>query len=248
MKMPDIIQKQLDDIKDTVDNGDEKTVKEELKDLIPSGLGWLRSAVSFIPTIGGALDHLLFDKYAEIQQKNIRQAIKAIEEKMATMGEQKVSKDWFESEEALDMLINLLQRVMHEGDCEKIKVLSDVFCMFGTLQHEKDPNKYAVLDAVSKLTNNQRVIFLAVNEVPDQPGSIVGGDYIIARWQSTIISYCQNNTVIKSQLIGDVNYDLELSILVSFNLLEILNIDSSNNFAYRVSGLGKLTHSYLKEA
>ena len=87
MKMPDIIQKQLDDIKDTVDNGDEKTVKEELKDLIPSGLGWLRSAVSFIPTIGGALDHLLFDKYAEIQQKNIRQAIKAIEEKMATMGQ-----------------------------------------------------------------------------------------------------------------------------------------------------------------
>ena len=247
MKMPEKIQKQLDVIKNTVDGGVEKTVKEEITDLMPSRIGWLRTVLSSIPYVGGALDHLLFDKYAEIQQKNMRQALKAIEEKMATMDEQKVSLEWFESEEALDMLINLLQRVFYEGDNTKIQVLSNVFCIFGTIQHAKDPNKYAVLDTISKLTNNQRVIFMAVNEVPDQPGSIVGGDYNMARWQDTIINYCQNNMVIKNQLFGDAQFELELSILSSFNLLETLNIHSFNHLAYRVSGLGKLTYSYLKD-
>lgn len=157
MKMPDKIKKQLEVIKDTIDNGGVKTAGEEMRGLAPSGMGWLRAGIASIPIVGGGLDHLLFDKYAEIQQKNMQLAIDAMKEKMISMEEQKVSKSWFESEEALDMLRNLLQRIMYEGDSIKIKTLSNVYCQFGTIEHKDDPNKYAVLDIISKMTNNQRL-------------------------------------------------------------------------------------------
>lgn len=246
MKMPDKIKTQLEAIKDTVDHGTDKTMGEEMKDLAPSGIGWLRAGVASIPFVGGGLDHLLFDKYAEIQQKNMQQAIDAMKEKMATMEDQKVNKEWFESEEALDMLRNLLQRVMYEGDSSKIKTLSNVYCQFGTIEHKDDPNKYAVLDTISKLTSNQRVIFKAVNDVEEHPGGVVGGDFVIARWINTIIDYCQNNEVVKNQLSSDVVYEVELSIITSLNLLINLNI-FSDDFAYKVTGLGELVYSYLKD-
>ena len=250
MKMPDNIKKQLEVIKDTVDNGAEKTLGEEMKDLAPSGMGWLRAGVASIPFVGGGLDHLLFDKYAEIQQKNMQQAIDAMKEKMATMEEQKVSKEWFESEEALDMLRNLLQRVMYEGDSSKIKTLSCVYCQFGTIEHKDDPNKYAVLDTISKLTSNQRVIFKAVNEVPQETKTVGDGaiEYTAtAKWQTNILDYCNNNIAIRSQLKGHVLLDVELDILMSFNLIVALDAASSKDAAYRVSALGRLAYSYLKE-
>jgi hypothetical protein len=251
MKMPDKIKKQLEVLKDTINNGVEKGAGEEMKDLAPSGMGWLRAGVASIPIVGGGLDHLLFDKYAEIQQKNIQQAIDAMKEKMATMEEQKVSKDWFESEEALDMLRNLLQRIMYEGDDVKIKALSYVYCQFGTIEHKDDPNKYAVLDTISKLTNNQRVVFKAVNEVVQETKTVSEGalEYTAtAKWQSTILDYCNSNTTIRSQLRGPVLLDVELDILMSFNLIVNLDVGSSKDSAFRVSALGRLAYSYLKDA
>ena len=221
-------------------------IKESMTDLMPSGMEWLRAGIASIPFVGGGLDHLLFDKYAEIQQKNIKHAIDAMGEKMSTMDEQKVSKEWFESEEALDMLRNLFGRIMYEGDGAKIQALSNVYCQFGTLEHKDDPNKYAAFDTISKLTNNQRIIFLALNDVKEQAGSVMGGDFVIARWKKTIIDYCKNSEVVKDQLKGDINYDVELSILTSLNLLINLNI-FSNDYAYKVTGLGKLVYSYLRE-
>lgn len=247
--MPDKIKKQLEVIKDTVDNGAEKTMGEEMKDLAPSGMGWLRAGVASIPFVGGGLDHLLFDKYAEIQRKNMQQAIDAMKEKVASMEEQKVSKEWFESEEALDMLRNLLQRVMYEGDSGKIRTLSNVYCQFGTIEHKDDPNKFAVLDTISKLTSNQRVIFKVVNEVPQETKTVGDGaiEYTAtAKWQTNILDYC-NNTTIRSQLKGHVLLNVELDILTSFNLIVALDAASSKDAAYRVSALGRLAYSYLKE-
>lgn len=250
MKIPEKIKNQLEVIKDTIDNGIEKTTGEEMKDLAPSGTAWLRASIASIPLVGGGLDHLLFDKYADIQQKNMRLAIDAMKEKMATMEEQAVSKDWFESEEALDMLRNLLQRIMYEGDGSKIKTLSCVYCQFGTTEHKEDPNKYAVLDTISKLTNNQRAVFKAVNEVPQETKTVSGGSLeytATAKWQSTILDYCKNNNTIRSQLRGNVFIDVELDILMSFNLVVNLGVGSSKDSAFRVSELGKLAYSYLKD-
>lgn len=250
MKMPNKIKKQLEVIKDTIDNGVEKTAGEKMRDLAPSGMGWLRAGVASIPIVGGGLDHLLFDKYAEIQQKNMQLAIDAMKEKMVSMEEQKVSKNWFESEEALDMLRNLLQRIMYEGDSIKIKTLSNVYCQFGTIEHKDDPNKYAVLDIISKMTNNQRVVFKAVNEVAQETKTVSEGaiEYTAtAKWQSAILDYCNKNTAIRNQLRGHVLLNVELDILMSFNLIVNLDVGATKDAAFRVSALGKLAYSYLKD-
>ena len=250
MKMPDEIKKQLEVVKDTINNGAEKTAGEKMRDLAPSGMGWLRAGVASIPIVGGGLDHLLFDKYAEIQQKNMQLAINAMKEKMVSMEEQKVSKSWFESEEALDMLRNLLQRIMYEGDSIKIKTLSNVYCQFGTIEHKDDPNKYAVLDIISKMTNNQRAVFKAVNEVIQETKTVSEGaiEYTAtAKWQSAILDYCNKNAAIRNQLRGHVLLDVELDILMSFNLIVNLDVGSTKDAAFRVSALGKLAYSYLKD-
>lgn len=215
-------------------------------DLLPSGMGWLRAGITSIPIVGGGLDHLLFDRYAEIQQKNIKLTIEELSKAIVEMDEQKVSKEWFESEEALGMLRNLFGRILYEKDATMIKALSNVFCRFGTLEHKDDPNKYAVFDTISKLNNNQRAIFKALNNVPERAGSVMGGDFVIARWKNSIIDYCQKYEVVRNQLSDDVNYDVELSILTSFNLIINLNV-FSDDYAYKVTGLGILAYSYLKE-
>ena len=50
----------------------------DLKDLIPERRAWFRGAVSSIPMVGGALDHLLFDRADSIRVANIEAALKGL--------------------------------------------------------------------------------------------------------------------------------------------------------------------------
>lgn len=224
---------------------------DKLIEKVKQGPTLLRAGVAAIPWAGGALDHLLFDRAAEIRMQNVEQTLDAMKERLGQMEEAKVSKAWFESEEALDMFKALLQKVEFEGDKEKIKTLSNVYCLFGTNEHKDDPNKYAVLDILSKLTNNQRAIFKVVNEVPQETKTITADimQYTAtAKWQSTMLDYCNSSLTVRSQLSGHVKLDVELDILCAFNLIVNLNLASNKDAAYRVSALGLLAYSYLKEA
>ena len=228
-------------------------MKEKIDGLVEKakqGPAWLRAGVSAIPWAGGALDHLLFDKAGEIRMQNVEKTLDAMKDKLGSIDESMVSKEWFESEEALDMFKNLLQKIEFEGDKDKIKALSAVYCLFGTNEHKDDPKKFAVLDILSKLTNNQRVIFKVVNEVPQETKTItedVMQYTATAKWQSTMLNYCNSNFQIRQELKGHVKLDVELEILTAFNLLVNMDVASSKDTAYRVSELGKLAYSYLKE-
>ena len=199
MKIIETIKNHLKAFVNSEDTLAKRNPFDEISVLVPSGKGWLRAVVATIPYVGGGLDHLFFDKYAEIQHKNVLCAIDEIKKKMKSMEEQMVCKEWFESVEALDLFRNLLQRVMFEGDGRKIKTLCCMYCLFGTKDHVLDPNKYAVLDVVAKLTNNQKLIFLSIDDVPKCPGRIEGGDYIVARWGKTIVDCCKKYQRYKSK-------------------------------------------------
>lgn len=245
METPSKINKALAEVKVAAERG-----KETTKELMPSGITWLRAAISLIPYAGGPLDHLLFDKYADIQRKNIQQAIDSMKLSMERLNEEKVSKDWFESEEALEMLSNLIQKIMYEGDKHKIQTLSNVYCLFGTKEHKDDPNKYAVLESIAKLTSNQRVVFLAAYEVVQETKEYSTGDLVektTAIWKSSILDYVKNTPRLMEQIKGHVIIDDELDIISSFNLLVNINTSHPQDTAYRKSGLGKLAFNYLKE-
>lgn len=231
-------------------------MKEQITNMVEKakqGPTWLRAGVAAIPWAGGALDHLLFDKAGEIRMKNVEQALNDMKESFEKIKEEKVSKEWFESEEALDMLKNLLQKIEFEGDAAKVKALSKVYCLFGTKKHKDDPNKYAVLETISKMTSNQRVIFKAVGCVPEVSKTNSSGAISYtgsAIWLSDILGYIKQNNTVLSQLkspTGNVTLDVELDILISFNLLRGISMPNMPEKGYSITQLGKLALSYLAE-
>ena len=146
-------------------------MKEKIDNLVErakQGPTLLRAGVAAIPWVGGSLDHLLFDKAGEVRMQNAEKAIDSMKKALENLGEGKVSKEWFESEEALDMFKNLLQKIEYEGDKEKINNLSNIYCLFGTNEHKDDPNKFAVLETIAKLTKTQRIVFRAMDEVKEE--------------------------------------------------------------------------------
>ena len=218
------------------------------------GPTWLRAGVSAIPWAGGALDHLLFDRAGEIRMKNVEQSLEAMKETLGQMEEQKVSKEWFESEEALDMFKHLLNKIEFECDKAKIKTLSSVYCLFGTNEHKNDPNKNAVLETLSKLTTKQQIIFKAAGK--DQPQQKTSNGEAIsytatAIWLSDLLEYVKANTAIMIQFFlqggGTVYLNVELDFLVSLNLLRLQEIPNMKDTGYSFTSLGKQALAYLDE-
>lgn len=232
--------------------------KETINNLVEKakqGPSLLRAGVAAIPWVGGSLDHLLFDRAGEIRMKNVEQAIDDMKDCLDKIKEEKVSKEWFETEEALDMFKNLLIKIEFEKDKAKIKTLSNVYCLFGTNEHKDDPNKNAVLESLSKLTTKQRIILMAVGKVSQKQKtseeSVITAT-ATAIWQSDILAYCQSDSATILQLLsqggGKTYLDLELDFLVSLNLLRLVNTLNIKDTGYSVSSLGKLAIDYLNEA
>ncbi len=232
-------------------------MKEQIDKLVEKakqGPTWLRAGVAAIPWVGGALDHLLFDKAGEIRMKNVEQALDDMKDCLGKIEESKVSKEWFESEEALDLLKSLLQKIEFEGDKSKVTTMSNIYCLFGTNLHKDDPNKYAVLESISKLTTNQRVILKGVGQVaPVQKTSTSGAiSYTgTAIWLSDVLNFLKGNPLLLSQLRSPNNnvlLDVELDILVSFNLIRLESMPNMPEKGYTITSLGKLAIAYLNEA
>lgn len=226
---------------------------ENIKEYVPTAQAWGRALVAAIPVVGGSLDHLLFDKAGEVRLQKIEQSVKNIEEFISNIDENRITKEWFESIEALEMFKQLYEKVEFEPSDSKVKALSRVYTLFGTNEHVADPNKTAMLEIISKLTDNQRIIFKAVGEVPaeEKNGSSDAISYTAtAIWQSSILKYLNSNLKYLIQLkstTGQVQLDVELDILASFNLLRLQEIPNLKDRGYVITSLGKLALSYLNE-
>lgn len=243
---------------------------ETIKTYVPSTKAAIRAGISAIPYVGGSIDHLLYDKSDEIRMKNLEKLINELSECVTNLQEKTISKEWFESTDAIDMFKNLYNKVEFESDAGKIRALSRLYCRFGTEEHKDDPNKLAVLESVSKMTNNQRIIFMVVNQVPVEEKTSTGEaiNYTAkSKWQSIILEHIKQKEVLskleipptKIELVekdgkvtpnfkrGTILVDVELDILASLNLLRIDHIPNMNDVGYEVTALGRLVYSYLKE-
>lgn len=233
---------------------DKNKALEKIKDNAPTALTWSRAIVAGIPWVGGSLDHLIFDKAEEIRIQRLEQSVKNIEEIITKLDENRIKLEWFESVEALDMFKQLINKIEFEPSDRKIKTLSRLYTLFGTKEHIEDPNKKAMLETISKLTDTQMVIFNAVGEVPEETktGNSDAISYTgTAIWQSGILKYINSNLKYLMLLKGvtsPVHLDVELDILTSFNLLRIRDIPNLNDRGFVITSLGKLALAYLKEA
>lgn len=229
---------------------DKNKALEKIKENAPTALAWSRALVAGIPWVGGSLDHIIFDKAEEIRIQRLEQSVKNIEEILKKLDECRIKLEWYESVEALDMFKQLINKIEFEPSDSKVKTLSQIYALFGTKEHAEDPNKFAMLDTISKMTDNQRVVFLAANEVPQETKKISAGAIvhtIPGRWQSTMLNYIKQNKKMMDQLKGHVLINVDLDILTSFNLLYNLDAPSNEDAAYRITQIGKLAYSYIKE-
>ena len=80
----------------------------EIQNYVPEGKSWLRAAVSLIPYVGGAVDHLLFDQADVIRNKNIEQTLKSLSASVDELKD-KINQPWFSSEEFLQLLKKLFE-------------------------------------------------------------------------------------------------------------------------------------------
>ena len=69
--------------------------------------------------VGGALDHLIFDKADAIHVKNIEAALAAVKRQIESSEQVTIDKEWFESEEALAAFKMLSDKISYDGDFQE---------------------------------------------------------------------------------------------------------------------------------
>ena len=131
----------------------------------------LKAGIATIPVVGGALDHLIFDRAAELRIQNIENSIKYIADKIASMQESNIDKEWFGSIDALDIFKSLGLHIETEPDEEKIKILSETYAKFGMLKNSSNVYKKVVLDKIGQMSSLQRIVFMEICKFKNTPQS-----------------------------------------------------------------------------
>ena len=216
---------------------------------IPTTNSVIRGAISIIPGIGGLLDHLLFDKSGEIKLNNILKTLEEINVKIRSIDENKISKEWFNSTECVQMFNLLIEKVQFEPNEDKITTLSEIYVKSGLKDFENDPNKFAVMTRVAEMTFTQQELLQIICKIqPIQKVSSGGGgiEYTAtAIWISDILTKLKvEEKEARRFWKGELKLDTELGILETFNLIKSLPI-GTDEIGYTITALGVLINVYL---
>ena len=115
--------------------------------------------------VGGALDHLIFDKADAIRVKNLEAAIAALSSQVKAIGEDAIDKAWFESEEALATFKVMSDKVSYEPDPTKVDGIGRIVAACGEKEHSKDPAKLSVVEHLSRLSTVQIKLLAVIAKI-----------------------------------------------------------------------------------
>jgi len=222
---------------------------EENKSL-PSKRATVRGAVAAIPWIGGALDHLIFDRAEEIKIENIEKSVEELKKKLQDLDENSIDKKWFESVESLQMFKQLVEKIEFEPSDEKIKTLAHIYCISGTNEFKDDPNKFAILNKVAQMTDIQKKIIILFAQLKPENREFSGGGLSFsgtAVWLDQVGDKLKNDNPYGQFWKGKLIVDRELDILTSLNLLRRSEILFSNTSSYTMTNLGLKVVDYLSK-
>lgn len=219
----------------------------EIKKYIPEGMTWLRAAVSAIPCVGGAVDHLLFDKADAIRNKNIEQSLQSLSASVDELKD-KINQPWFSSEEFLQLLKKLFDSVSFETDKPKIDTLGKIVALCGTNDYALDQKKCSVFDHIAKLSYVQIKLLSIVASIPKKKKEIKSGalvQTVNAIWLSDISIILQK--YIENRFWeGTLNLIQEMEILESLNMVRLIPIWGSEK-AYSLTSIGNLATGYINK-
>lgn len=211
----------------------------------PEPVSIARAVVASIPFVGGALDHLIFDKADAIRTKNIEAALSALADRVATLQDSALDKKWFESEEALAVFRLMIEKTAYEPDKEKIKILGSVAAACGTVKHSADPHKLSVIEHLSKLSSLQIKLLSVIAGISPREQTFSNGGLeqkATAVWLSDIADALRAGPQFWS---GTMQVYQELEILESLNTIRRFNLFVGNDTGYVITGLGARAASYV---
>lgn len=114
----------------------------------------LRFYVSLIPTIGGTIDLLMTSKWQDSIKKRIKIFFDAVKEEFDDIEENKIDKKFLESEEFMDLFINLLNLASKTRSNDKIRIYTKI--LKGSLIIKNDEfNSEDYLHVLEELTPNE---------------------------------------------------------------------------------------------
>jgi hypothetical protein len=219
-----------------------------IRDLIPDGKAWARGVVSCIPVVGGALDHLVFDKADSIRMKNIEDAVKGMSDRLGAVPESSIDKAWFETEEALATFRLLADKAGFEPNKKKIEDLGKLAAACGLEPQSKDTKKLSVFEHLSRLSPEQLRLLKAVTQTAAATRTATTGaitQTLNAIWEDDVV---KTLTTAPQFWTGNLNLPLELGVLESLNVVRQVFASGFNTPAYAVTPLGNHAVTYLTAA
>jgi len=220
----------------------------ELTQYVPEGISWIRAAVASIPIVGGALDHLVFDRADAIRVKNLEDAIAAMSEQIKSVREESIDKSWFQSNEALATFKLLSDKASYEPSNQKVDALGRIVGACGNKAHSQDPEKLSVVEHLSRLSATQIKLLRVIATVPLKEKKISSGPLeqtATAIWLSDIIAALRAGPQFWP---GTLAVDQELDVLESLNTLRRIQLMGPTEAAYVITSIGKRAASYVKTA
>jgi len=214
---------------------------------LPSKSTWVRAAVSAVPYVGGSLDHLLFDKADEVRQTNITETLEALGSRLEKLEEDNIDSEWFQTEEAIQVLRSLAEKAQFEANQPKRKLLGEVVANAGSKELSGDGQKLSVLNQLSQLSYTQIRLLQIIDRVP--PRQRVFGHQvrqtITAIWVEDILSHLKSE--LKEQFWeGKLILDLELELMESLNILRRIAVSvDQGETGYAISSIGQAVLKYL---
>ena len=222
---------------------------KDLAALVPERVTWLRAAVSSIPLVGSAFDHLLFDKADAIRLRNLETALKALSNQVQQLDAQQIQKDWFASEEALSAFKVMADKVSYEPDSKKIDAMGRIIAACGTQQHFKDQRKLSVVEHLGRLSHTQMKLLQALVRTPARQKRIdLAGleQTVTAIWASDFTKTLKAGPHFWT---GKLKLYEELEILESYNTIKrALVMVGPSEAGYVVTKIGKQAASYVSTA
>lgn len=219
----------------------------EIQNYVPEGKAWLRAAVAAIPWVGGAVDHLLFDKADAIRNKNIERSLQSLSISVDELKD-KINQPWFSSEEFLQLLKKLFDSVSFETDKPKIDTLGKIVALCGTKEYGSDQKKCSVFDHIAKLSYVQMNLLRIISSIPIKKKEIKSTalvQTVSAVWLEDVVAELNNR---KSNPFweGTIVVDQEIEILESLNMVRLVPI-WGNEKAYSLTSIGKLAVNYINK-
>ena len=224
-----------------------KKIMDENNKYIPDSKAVLRAIVAAIPWVGGAVDHLIFDKAESIRNKNIEQSLNSLSSSVDELKD-KLNQPWFESEEALQMLKKLFDAVSFETDKNKIDSLGKLVALCGTHDHAPDSKKCSVLDHIAKLSYVQIKLLTIISSISPKKKEMESKGLVqtaTAIWVEDIVKEL-NKYATNPFWDGILNPIEELEILESLNTIRRIPI-WGKDIGYSMTSIGKLSAKYLVE-